>query len=321
MIATLSKTSMESLVVFSMVKFGVKISQFAYDFAQVSNICKTAEESGFDSFWLADHMYSWGRKPTRDPSFECWTLLSYLAAMTRRIRLGTLVICNLFRHPAILAKMSSSLDVISGGRLTLGIGACGPSTPFELGGFGISFPKREERLGRLEETLQILKLMWTQDTIDFSGRYYSLKNVYNSPKPLQKPHPPIGIGGEREDILKLAAKHANLWNNRRLPLEAFKEKNTRLDELCREYGRSENALMRSWQGSVLIGRNEEELADKLKKYRPERGAFVGTPEKVIESVASYVDAGAEYFMLYFEDDIDLSSIQLFADQVLPAFSS
>jgi alkanesulfonate monooxygenase SsuD/methylene tetrahydromethanopterin reductase-like flavin-dependent oxidoreductase (luciferase family) len=302
-----------------LVKFGVKISQSAYDYSQVSNICKTAEEAGFESFWIADHMYSWGRKPTADPSLECWTLLTALAVLTKRIRLGTLVICNLFRHPAILAKMSSSLDVISGGRLTLGIGACGPSTPFELGGFGISFPKRTERVERLGETLQILKLMWTRDKIDFSGKYYTLKDVYNNPKPVQKPHPPIGIGGERDDILKLAAKYANLWNNRRLPLEDFKQKSRRLDELCREYGRKEKDLMRTWQGSVLIARNENQLQEKLKKYAPDRGCFVGTPEKVIEGLQKYVDAGVEYFMLYFEDDVDdLKSLNLFSEKVIPA---
>jgi alkanesulfonate monooxygenase SsuD/methylene tetrahydromethanopterin reductase-like flavin-dependent oxidoreductase (luciferase family) len=246
-------------------------------------------------------------------------LLTALAVLTKRIRLGTLVICNLFRHPAILAKMSSSLDVISGGRLTLGIGACGPSTPFELGGFGITFPKRLERIERLEETLQIVKLMWTSEKIDFSGKYYALRDVYNFPKPIQKPHPPIGIGGERDDILRLAAKYANLWNNRRLPLQEFKQKTNRLDQLCREYGRDGKDLLRTWQGSVLIAKNEVALQEKLKKYPPERQRLVGTPEQVIEKIRQYVDAGVEHFMFYFEDDVELTSLDIFAEHVFPAF--
>jgi alkanesulfonate monooxygenase SsuD/methylene tetrahydromethanopterin reductase-like flavin-dependent oxidoreductase (luciferase family) len=301
-------------------KFGVKISQSAYEYSQVTNLCTTAEDAAFDSFWIADHMYSWGRKPTDDPSLECWTLLTALAVQTKRISLGTLVVCNLFRHPAILSKMSSSFDVISRGRLKLGIGTCGPSTPFELGGFGMSFPKRAERVDRLEETLQILKAMWTEEKINFSGKFYTLKDVYNFPKPLQKPHPPIGIGGERDDILRLAAKYGDFWNNRRLPLEDFKQKSKRLDELCREYGRKEKDLMRTWQGSVLIAKNESQLQEKIKKYTPDRGCFVGTPEKVIEGLQEYVDAGVEYFMLYFEDDVDdLESLNLFSEKVIPAF--
>jgi alkanesulfonate monooxygenase SsuD/methylene tetrahydromethanopterin reductase-like flavin-dependent oxidoreductase (luciferase family) len=302
-----------------MVKFGVKVSQSAYQFNEVSKICLTAEKAGFQSFWIADHMYSWGRKPTVDPSLECWTLLTALTVLTTRIRLGTLVICNLFRHPAVLAKMSSSLDVMGNGRLTLGLGACGPSTPYELTGFGMDFPKRAERLGRLEETLQILKLMWTGEKIDFSGKYYMLKDVLNFPKPVQKPYPPIAIGGERDDILKIAAKYSNVWNNRRLPLDEFRERVGRLNECIGECGRKESDVVKSWQGPVLIARNENQLAEKLKKYPPERGAFVGTPEKVAEGIQEYVDAGAQYFMLYFQDDVGLESLELFAEKVIPQF--
>jgi alkanesulfonate monooxygenase SsuD/methylene tetrahydromethanopterin reductase-like flavin-dependent oxidoreductase (luciferase family) len=304
-----------------MAKFGVKVSQSAYQYNEVLKICQTAENAGFQSFWLADHMFSWGRKPTTDPSLECWTLLTALTVLTSWIRLGTLVICNLFRHPAILAKMSSSLDVISNGRLTVGLGACGPSTPFELSGFGINFPQRAERVARLEETLQILKLMWTGEKIDFSGNYYKLKDVLNYPKPVQRPYPPIAIGGERDDILRLAAKYANIWNNRRLPLDEFKERSARLNEFCREYGRRESDVVKSWQGPVLIAKSENELGEKLKKYPPERGAFVGTPEKVIEGIQKYVDAGVEYFMLYFQDDTEFKSLELFAEKVFPAFRS
>ena len=236
-----------------MVKFGVKIVQKGYQIAQISKLCLTAEALGFDSFWVADHMYSWGRKPTNEPAFECWTLLSTLSAMTKTIRLGSLVTCQLFRHPALLAKMTSSFDVLSGGRLNLGIGACGPSTPIELGGFGLQFPKRAERLERLVETLEILKMMWTSDKSSFAGKYFTLTDALNSPKPMQKPHPPILVGGERDDILKVAAEHANLWNCRRLRLGDFRRKVEQLDSYCIANGRNAGDLGKSWRSSASYG--------------------------------------------------------------------
>ena len=286
---------------------------------QIASLCLAAEQMGFDSFWVADHMYSWGRKPTNEPALECWTLLSALSTMTKTVRLGSLVVCQLLRHPALLAKMTSTLDVLSGGRLNFGIGACGPSTPTELRGFGLPFPKRAERLERLGETLEILKSMWTKERTNYSGKHFILTDVLNSPKPVQKPHPPILIGGEREDILKLAAKYADLWNCRRLGLEEFGIKANHLNSYCSSNGRTSSTLVKSWQGSIMIARNDLELQEKMKRYPPEEGMMIGTPEDITEKIRGYVDAEAGYFMFHFQDDSNNQSLELFADHVMTNF--
>lgn len=303
----------------NLVKFGVKIVQKGYQMDQIASLCLAAEQMGFDSFWVADHMYSWGRKPTNEPALECWTLLSALSTMTKTVRLGSLVVCQLLRHPALLAKMTSTLDVLSGGRLNFGIGACGPSTPTELRGFGLPFPKRAERLERLGETLEILKSMWTKERTNYSGKHFILTDVLNSPKPVQKPHPPILIGGEREDILKLAAKYADLWNCRRLGLEEFGIKANHLNSYCSSNGRTSSTLVKSWQGSIMIARSDLELQEKMKRYPPEEGMMIGTPEDITEKIRGYVDAEAGYFMFHFQDDSNNQSLELFADHVMTNF--
>jgi len=305
----------------TLTKFGVKIVQAGYTYDQICSLCLSAESMDFDSFWVADHMYSWGRKPTDKFALESTTILANLASLTSRIRLGTLVICNIFRHPAVLAKITSSLDAISGGRLELGIGAGGPSTPLELAGYGMSFPKRRERVERLAETIQVLNAMWTEPLANFSGKYYKLQDVINNPKPIQKPHPRIWVGGERDDILRVAAKYANGWNGRRLAVEVLRERVRLLEQLCEENGRRER-FEKSWQGSILLANNESELIEKKNKYGVEEGSIVGTCDQVTQKLQGYVDAGVTYFMLHFQDDKerDYNSLSLFRDMVAPNFS-
>ena len=297
-------------------KFGVKIVQAGYSYEQISSLCLAAEATGFDSFWVADHMYSWKRKPTDRYALESTTILSSLAALTSRIRLGTLVICNLFRHPAVLAKVASSIDSISKGRLELGMGAGGPSTPAELSGFGMAIPKRRERIERLAEAIQVVKAMWSEDIANYTGRYYKLSGVINNPKPVQKPHPRIWVGGERDDVLHVAAKYANGWNCRRYSPDAFKERVRALEAL------SSKTMEKSWQGSILLGKSESDLAEKKQRYGVEEGAIAGTCEQVIAKIQEYVNAGATYFMFHFHDDLEPGhgSLALFHERVAPNFS-
>jgi alkanesulfonate monooxygenase SsuD/methylene tetrahydromethanopterin reductase-like flavin-dependent oxidoreductase (luciferase family) len=264
-------------------------------------------------------MYCWGRKPTEETSLECWTILSALAAVTRRIRLGTLVACNLFRPPAVLAKISSSVDAISKGRLEFGIGTGGPSTPPELAGYGLFYPKRGERVQRLREAIEIILAMWTQPRASFSGQYYRVAEAICSPKPVQQPHPPIWIGGEREDILEIAAKQGNGWNCRRFPLDEFRATVEKLNALCVRQGRGADAVVKSWQGPLVIGRDESDFREKGKKYGLPPGAIAGPPSTVTEQIQRYVDAGAQYLMFYFVDDKELKSLELFAEKVAPNF--
>ena len=159
------------------------------EFEAIKNIALKAEKEGYHSLWISDHL---SYKSCRE-RLESWTTLSALSSITEKIRLGTIVLCNLYRHPGLTAKMSSTLDSISKGRLELGIGACW--NEIECSDFGISFPIPRIRLEMLRESVEIIKKLWTQERTTYNGRYFTLKDAYCEPKPVQKPHPPILIGG------------------------------------------------------------------------------------------------------------------------------
>jgi F420-dependent oxidoreductase-like protein len=205
-----------------------------------------ADTSGFDTAWGFDHFLPIFSDPT-GPCLEGWTALSVLASATRRVRLGLMVTGNTYRHPAVLAKMATTVDIISGGRLILGLGAGW----FELEHreYGIPFHTMGGRLRRLDEALQLIKLLWTHEHANFSGKYFKLDNASFNPKPLQKPHPPILIGAGGENIgLRIVAQHAQIWNSFGNP-EVFRSKIARLEAHCRELGRDPATI----EKSVLLG--------------------------------------------------------------------
>ena len=179
-------------------------------FELIVNMVKEAERLGYDSAWFFDHFHT-RPYPGKFPVFECWTLMAALAPLTEKIRLGQIVTCALYRNPAYLAKISSVVDVMSGGRLELGIGACWYEHEFR--GYSYPFPRPRVRIEMMEEAIEILKKMWTEPVTSYEGRYFKLVENYNYPKPLQKPHPPILVGGGGEKYtLRVVAKHADKWN-------------------------------------------------------------------------------------------------------------
>jgi alkanesulfonate monooxygenase SsuD/methylene tetrahydromethanopterin reductase-like flavin-dependent oxidoreductase (luciferase family) len=190
-------------------QFGVYIPQVSFTYPQIIERARVAEQVGFDSLWLYDHLYSPGQPEL--PSLEGWTLATYLLAQTTRLRVGHLVLCNNFRHPALLAKMATTLDVLSEGRLELGIGSGSVSaehaqSSLPWGGF-------PERSDRLAESLEILTRMFTETATTFSGRHYQVTDLPNLPGPVQTPHPPIHIGGiGPRRTLPLVARYADVWN-------------------------------------------------------------------------------------------------------------
>jgi len=307
-----------------MVRVGINLHQGGLSYGFIRNMTQLSDRLGFDSLWIFDHIMAFARSPTREDILECFVTLSALASDTRKIRLGTLVLNNLWRHPALVAKMTASLDVISEGRLELGIGLGGPSTPPELLAYGLSYPKRRERIKRLEESMIILKAMWTQDETTFKGDYYAVKGAINNPKPIQKPHPPIWVGGEADDILILASKYADGWNCRSLTYDVLKEKMIKLDNNCLQAGRKPESVKRSWSGNILIAKNHEELQHKLandswKKGYLARGlgpaSVVGIPEECVSQLQSYADLGINLFMLNFVST-NADTLTLFADRAL-----
>jgi F420-dependent oxidoreductase-like protein len=295
-------------------------------FGLIKKMSKQAETLNYDSIWLYDHFHTVPRVELVS-MFECWTTLSALAMETEKIGLGQIVTCNSYRNPALLAKMASVLDVISGGRLLFGIGA--GWYEHEYLGYGFEFPKPSIRIGMLDEAVQIIKKMWTEEKVDFRGKYYNMKNAINYPKPLQKPHPPILIGGGGEKLtLRIVAKYAgiyNWWSHG--TVEDFKIKLDVLKRHCEEIGRDYKEIEKSYSTDVIIGESEKEVQSLTRELIEDRWIskeelkfkLVGTPEQCIEQLEKLVELGTTYFILYFARALETRSYELFAKEVIPEF--
>jgi alkanesulfonate monooxygenase SsuD/methylene tetrahydromethanopterin reductase-like flavin-dependent oxidoreductase (luciferase family) len=237
--------------------------------------------------------------------------------------------CNLFRNPSLLAKMSSTLDVISGGRLEFGIGAGWFKEEAEA--YGINFPKFSERVERLRESINIIKLMWTEERSTFQGKYYSIKEAINNPKPIQKPRPPIWVGGKGEKyMLPLIAEVADWTNLNWVSPKECKDKIKILEANCTLTGRKPEEINNSLQNFVIINDNQHKLDLIMEKIAKVRGLPVeefinkskpiyGTPERCSEIINQYIDAGISYFILIFLGAKDTSIIELFSDKIIHSF--
>jgi F420-dependent oxidoreductase-like protein len=230
--------------------FGIKTApQHDAHYAAISRVWRDADAAlAIDHAWLWDHMMPLGGDPG-GACLENWTLLAALAAQTSRLRIGHLVTSNLYRSPPVLAKMATTVDVISRGRLILGIGAGWSSA--EQDAYGAPRLSASERIGRLDEACKIIRRAWTEDVFDFDGRYYQLRRVYAEPKPVQRPHPPILIGGKGERrTLRVVAQHADIWNfsgSRDDAAAELRRLNGVLDEHCLAIGRDPGTIGRSVQ--------------------------------------------------------------------------
>jgi len=284
-----------------------------------------AEELGYNHVWVYDHFHTRHGPLPGQGMFEAWTLMASLASLTKRIRLGQLATCNLFRHPAYLAKISSIVDVISGGRLEFGIGACWDEHEFRA--YGYDFPRGRTRIEMLEEAVQIIKLMWTRDEAHFDGKYYKLEGALNDPKPLQKPYPPLLIGGEGEKYtLRVVAKHADKWN-----IPAHYEKYARKLEIlkshCSTVGRDFEDIVLTWETTTIVSRKEEEIRRKFEGYKADKmggttyeerktRGLLGTPEEIEEKLEKFKGLGVEEVIMYFPPPVELTQLELFSDEVM-----
>lgn len=327
------------------VKFGALIPQGwildlpevspAEQFSLIQEVALGAERLGFDSIWFYDHFHTIPKVTPRS-CFECWTTLAALAATTTKIRLGQMVTCNLYRNPAVLAKMASVLDVISGGRLDFGIGA--GWYDHECTAYGIPFEKPNVRIAKLDEAVQLIKKMWTEPSAKFQGKYYQLKGAINSPMPIQKPHPPIIIGGEGEQLLlKVVARLADRCNFNG-PIENYKRKLEVLQEHCTSVGRDFGEIEKTILTDLVIRRTTLEAEEFLKQMdekgllfgnyqgdgrfepiSPERYKMinvVGNPNECLEKLRSYREIGVEYFIFDFPMTEQLETMRIFAEQVM-----
>jgi len=299
--------------------FGTHAREEGGDFAEVRRLARAIEELGFDSVWVYDHFYLEAFKP----QFECWITMTTLAVETR-LRVGSLVICNSYRWPPLLAKMAATLDAISNGRLEFGIGAGWAEKEYIQ--YGIPFPPHEVRLQQLDEAIAVIKDLWSNSPSNFTGRYYQTHNAYCSPKPIQKPHPPIWVGGKSKGLVEVAAKHADYYNAYGVTLDQFSRRMETLRDACRRLGR--RTPKASVAASGLVRESQAELSRALAIYKPKNVSveeytskgIVGTVDDCIRRIESYVDAGSEYFIIDFPDMADLTSAKIFMREVAPSFS-
>ena len=284
--------------------------------AKAVEIAVRAEQLGYDSIWVYDHFHN-VPKPAHEAVFECWTTIAAISQRTSRIRLGQMVGCNLYREPALLAKITSTIDVISGGRLDWGIGAGWYEN--ECRGYGYEFPVPKDRIGMLRESVEIVKSMWSEKETTYNGSYYKLERGNCDPKPVQKPHPPIWIGGGGEQLtLRVVARHAD-YANFGGTVEDFKRKKNILAEHCVAVGRNFDEIKLTWSPEVFMRETQKELDEAgsqslwghpLEQWKAT--SLVGTPEQVSEKVAEYVGLGCVGFVPWCADYPDTTTLDLFA---------
>ena len=261
----------------------------------------------YESIWVYDHFHT-VPKPTQDPTFECWTLMSALSQTTEKVRLGQMCTCNSYRNPSYLTKVASNIDVMSNGRLEYAIGAGWYDHEYKA--YGYEYPSDGERLKMLEESLIIYKLMTTEEEPKFEGKYYSIDGAINQPKPIQKPYPPLWVcGGGEKVTLKLLAKYGD-YGNWDVDVEGFIHKSNVLKQHCENEGRDFSEIGRTLHTNVLIANSEDELKSKISKLStytniPEDYYFnrplIGTKDKVFDTINQFKEAGCSYLIAYVPD--------------------
>jgi len=301
------------------IEFGLFSPQAGMSYKAMLDRAVNLERLGYHSLWLVDHF--WNRGVPDADVLECTTMMSALCARTEKLRIGSLVLCNSFRNPALLAKALATIDNISNGRLEVGLGAGWMDEEYRA--YGYEFPSMGARLRQLEEGVQILKAMFTAKKASFQGRYYTVADAYNNPQPVQKPNPPITIGGSGEKVmLRIVAKYADRWN---CPAgyRSFEQKLGVLKQHCQAVGRDINSINISEQLLVCIGANDAEVEEKWKisqRLPFWRTAIKGTPAQIVPALRDRVSKGITFFTIIFGDLNSSQSIDLFAREVMPAFA-
>lgn len=292
-------------------------------YATMSRCALEAERAGYDAVWLYDHFHT-VPAPQHESVFECWTSTAALARDTSTIRLGQMVTCNSYRPPSLLAKMASGIDVMSNGRLILGIGA--GWYEHEYLAYGYEFPETPDRLRMLRESLQIIKAMWTEEEATFEGRFYQVRGAINEPKPVQKPHPPIWIGGGGEKVtLKLVAQYGDACNIGG-DIATIRHKLDVLREHCEAVGRDYDSILKTTEFYVIFGDKREVdrvVADTARRARVDED-FIrrwhphqGDADGLAEQMKEYAEAGIEYFVVNLPNAFESGVISRFAEEVFP----
>ncbi len=287
----------------------------------MTRVAQEAEALGFDSIWLFDHFHT-VPTPTQEVTFECWTSTAALARDTQRVHIGQMVTCNGYRNPALLAKMASTVDTLSHGRLDFGIGA--GWYEHEYLAYGYDYLDAPERLRHLREAVQVILAMWTQDEAVFEGKYYHVRGAINQPKGMQKPHIPLLIGGGGEQVtLKLVAQYGDASNLGHLDVEGLEHKFSILKKHCDEVGRDYNSIRRTVLFNCAIAETDEEAMAKSRPFqrnipsgRIREQALVGTPDVIRKRLEEIEQAGAQEIILYMPDSARLEAVRMFARECM-----
>ncbi len=283
------------------------------------------DELGYHSLWVSDHLVGMYESPA-SPRLECWTTVTALASITEKVKLGQLTLATPFRNPALLAKMAATLDVITGGRAILSIGAGWHRGEFD--GYGYRFGTIRSRWERLDEAARIIKLLWAEEAPSYKGKHYSIDGAYCSPKPVQEPRLPLMIAGGGEKLtLRTVAKYADMSNFAQWvgTPEDFGHKVDVLNRHCERVGRDPDEITKTWAAFVFIDEREEEAERMARAFftnrdveQPSMG-LVGTPEMITDQLNQYVAKGATLFILSFLGGDWEKEASLFRDEVSPHF--
>jgi F420-dependent oxidoreductase-like protein len=306
------------------VRFGALLRQADNRWSNIVEAARICDDVGFHSIYFIDHLLALP-DPTGD-ILESWTTMTACATLTRRVRVGGNVLCNSFRSPALLAKMAATLDVISGGRFELGIGA-GWHEP-EYHAYGFDFARPGTRIDQLGEAVRLIKRLWAGERVDFEGKHYRVAGGLCRPRPLQSPRPPVMIGGAGEKkMLRLVAEEADIWNCSAGHYAELDRKVSSLREHCRAVGRDFASIELSLQDLVVIAPTDAALQAPLADARRRLSFFgdvdaiatIGTPDRCIDTLRKKVAQGISYFICLFTDGGQPDTVRLFGERVLPAF--
>ena len=317
------------------VKFGVLLPTFTSTFDLASSAAKVAEKNGFASVWCIDHVICepefyrlLGVNPDSFKLLETWTTLTAVAVQTKKVMLGTAVSPMPRYNPTFLAKMVTTLDVISKGRTILGVGAGHHKPEFELNGF--PWKPVQERIQMMREGVEIIKKLWIESRTTYVGKYFKVKEAPHEPKPIQKPHPAIWVGGNIPAMLKETAEIGNGWVPYHLTPEEYEEKWSKIEEMAEKAGRKPREIEPAYFMDTCIGLNEKLTLEKAKLYVEAgheksfekikyHGAY-GSPEIVVDQIEKFVEAGVKHFVLVLVPQKDtLNSIRLYGEKVLSQF--
>ncbi len=292
------------------------------------NVALKAEKLGYDAGYVYDHFIPYYGNNSSGPFFEAYTLLSAIASVTSKLRIGQVVTCNSYRHPSLLAKMTSTLDAISNGRLEFGIGAGWFEQ--EYVSYGYKFDNAISRIEQLDESLTIIKKMWKNEKSSFKGKHYSIRNAICSPKPVQRPHPPLMIGGAGNRLMEVVARHATRYNHPFGTPEILEKKINLLKIKCKLVKRKHDEIENSVLLRVLVGRDSDDIKEiilRLKRKNESITDFIlrsrdsialGTPYEVAEYLKRYQKIGINYFIVNFVGlSRSLDMLSTFSRKVIP----